>query len=191
MFDVKPMTPALRPDLATLFASDRSANGCWCMWFIIPVKEYHDGGSEANRAKFTELVMKSKEPLGLPTYKGGAPVGWCAVGPKSRYTRAVRTPTLKGGDPAEDSRTWFVPCFFVHADHRRSGVTKLLLEHAVSLAAKHGASSVEGFPFSGEARRSSGDKQVGREAVFVAGGFSPSRRPSKQRVVMRRDIKAP
>lgn len=190
MFDVKPMSPALLPDLAALFASDAAASRCWCMWFIIPVNEYHAGGAQANRARFAELALNSPEPMGLLAYKGSVPVGWCAVGPKSRYTRAVRTPTLKGGDLAKDDRTWFVPCFFIHAEHRRSGLTRLLLEHAVSSAAEHGASSVEGFPFSGAGRRSGGDKQVGVETVFAAGGFLPSRRPSEQRVVMHRNIKA-
>ena len=188
MIEVKALTPDLFPDLASLFETEPTANGCWCMWFIIPVKDYHAGGAAANRARFTDLALTAKEPLGLLAYLAGKPVGWCAVGPKSRFSRAVRTPTLKGGDVSEQDRVWLVPCFYVHPDARQSGVTRKLLDHAVTLARSFGAVAIEGFPFAGSKRGSSGDTQVGTERLFASCDFSATRRPSTQRVVMRRDL---
>ena len=189
MIEIKVATEDLVSDVGTLFGTDRAANGCWCMWFIIPVKDYHAGGREKNRRRFCELVQSCTEPVGLLAYLNDCPVGWCAVGPRARYIRAIRTPTFKERDASEDGVVWLVPCFFVRADARHAGVSRALLERAVSLAEEHGAIAIEGFPYAGSKRRSGGDIQVGVEPVFASCGFSVLRRPSDSRVVMRRDLK--
>jgi GNAT superfamily N-acetyltransferase len=114
-------------------------------------------------------------------------VGWCAVGPRSRYRRALKTPTYIGRDPSEDDSVWLVPCFFVRQDARRAGLVEMLLQAAVGLAKEHGARAIEGFPFTGEKRRSS-DTQVGFESVFSACRFVAIRTPSPSRVIMRREL---
>ena len=182
--EVRTFVPSMAEDLSKLFASDPSASGCWCMWFITSVKEYHAAGAAANRQKFEALALESKEPLGLVAYRRGQPIAWCAVGPKERFARAVRTPTLKAASAGPAEIAWFVPCFFVRSDHRRTGVTRALLKRAVELAFEHGAELIEGFPFSGNRPRASGDRQVGTEEVFASVGFAPVRRPSESRVVM-------
>ena len=158
------------------------------MWFLISVKDYHAGGQEANRKRFLTLLQNDARPVGLVGYHEGKPVGWCAVGPRTRYERVIRTPTYKGRDPEEDSHVWLVPCFFIRPEARSLGVEAALLERAVTLAQEYGATAIEGFPFSGDQRRSSGDTQVGIESVFIAAGFTPLRRSSGNRVIMRREL---
>lgn len=182
-FEVIPFHIGLSNDLAALLGSDASAARCWCMWFIDSVKSFHAAGADGNRAKFEALARSSAEPMGLLAYRDGKAVAWCAVGPMERYSRALRTPTLRDCACAEQP-AWFVPCFFVHPEHRRSGVTQVLLEHAVSLAAQHGAKLVAGFPASGSRPAGSGDRQVGCESVFASQGFVAVHRPSDKRVVM-------
>lgn len=84
--------------------------------------------------------------MGLLAYVGDQPVGWIAADPRSRYARAVKTPTLRGGDPGEDDTVWLTSCFFVRRKFRRRGVAGLLLTEAVALASRHGALAVAGFP---------------------------------------------
>lgn len=187
--EVRPFHIALVDDLACLFATDPTASACWCMWFIDTVKAFHAAGAAGNRAHFESLANSAAEPMGLLAYRRGEPIGWCAIGPIERYARAMNTPTLRGFVAPEKS-TWFVPCFFVRPEHRRSGVTKLLLERATSLAAEHGAMLVAGFPASGSRPASSGDRQVGTEGVFASVGFEPVCRPSSKRVVMQRSVGA-
>jgi GNAT superfamily N-acetyltransferase len=159
------------------------------MWFIIPVKDYHTAGGEGNRASFKALAEDSGLPMGLLAYENaGEPVGWCAVGPRSRYVRALKTPTYRGGEPEDNSVTWLVPCLFTRKDMRGSGITRALLQAAVEFARQNGATALEGFPFSGSARRSSGDVQVGFESLFSSCGFHVVRTPSPSRVVMRREL---
>ena len=175
-------------DLAQLFGTEKVASDCWCMWFIIPVRDFHAAGSNGNRASFCDLLAESDSPPGLLAYQDQEPVGWCAAGPRSRYARALKTPTYWGGDAESDSVIWLVPCIFVREEARGQGVSKALLEAAVDLARESGATAIDGFPFSGSKRRSSGDIQVGFESLFASCGFEVLRTPSPGRVVMRRAL---
>ncbi len=185
---IQPVTRKRLGDLGRLFATDATAARCWCMWFIVPVKDFHSAGPEGNRARFSKLAAEDEHPLGLIAYQSDEPVGWVAVGPRSRYVRALKTPTYRGGEAREDSSTWLVPCFFVRREARGSGVTAALLKAAVQIARASGAAAIEGFPFSSAKRRSGGDVQVGFRSVFEACGFRVIRTPSASRVVMRREL---
>jgi GNAT superfamily N-acetyltransferase len=189
MLDVKPLSRDRLADLERLFG-DRSAGSCWCMWYIIAVKEFHQGGEPANAGKFRALADGSALPLGVLAHLDGEPVGWAAAGPRSRYARAVRTLTLKGVDHSEDDDVWLAPCFFVRRDKRGHGAARRLLEGPVELARASGAAVIEGFPFAGS-KLGSGDRQVGTEAQFAACGFRAVGHPSPSRVIMRLDLAAP
>lgn len=187
MIDVRAVTPELLGDCEAIFGSSPNTDHCFCMWFIIPVTEYHAGGHPKNKQLFRDLAETSSTPVGLLAYRDGEVVGWCATGPRARYARAVRTPTFKGRDPAEDDTVWMVPCFYVRKDARREGVSRALLEGAVALAQRSGANAIEGFPFARGAKISK-DHMVGVESLFESCGFTVTRRPSRSRVVMRREL---
>jgi GNAT superfamily N-acetyltransferase len=157
------------------------------MWFIIAVKEFHQGGPAANAGKFRAIAEEAMHPMGLVAYRDREPVGWAAAGPRSRYRRAVRTPTMKAIDPAENESVWLAPCFFIRHDARGRGLTRMLLAAAVELAKASGATAIEGFPTAGS-KRGSADQQVGTEHVFESCGFKAIHRPSSNRVLMRLDF---
>ena len=159
------------------------------MWFIRRVADYHAAGDAGNRTAFVELAHGSPDPMGLLAYDDDDVIGWCAAGPRSRYARAVKAPTLKGRDPGEDDDVWLVPCFLISPDRRRQGVATALLEAAVELAGRSGATAIEGSPLSGSKARSKGtDFMTGTETLFAGCGFTPVRRPSDNRVTMRHDL---
>ena len=144
---------------------------------------------ERGRAALLGLVDGDERPVGLVAYLDDSPAGWCAVGPRSRYARAIKTPTMRGLDRAEDENVWFVPCFFIRPGGRRQGVSTALLQAAVGMAEEHGAQAIEGFPQAGDRTRSRGSNfQTGVEALFERCGFEPVRRPSDNRVIMRREL---
>ena len=184
---IVPVTDDAVADAEAFFGTSPESAGCFCQWFIIPVAEYHAGGATENRRRFRELIDSSESPVGLLAYADEEVVGWCAAGPRSRYARALRVPSFKGRDKAEDDDVWLVPCFYIHKDHRRKGVSTALLDGAVELARKHAARAIEGFPFARGAKLGR-ESMVGVESVFEACGFVESRRPSASRVVMRLDI---
>ena len=173
-------------DLERLFGSDPIADGCWCMWHITRVADFHAAGREGNRRSFLDLMDMSHSPMGLIAYDNGAPIGWCAAGPRSRYVRALAAPTLRARERDEDDSVWLVPCFFVFSGSRRSGVSRSLLAGAVDLAQAYGAKAIEGFP---DAAGKSVERGLpGRESAFAACGFSVVSRPSGSRVIMRREL---
>ena len=187
MLVVFPLSQERMADLATLFDSQKMTGGCWCMWWLIPVKAFHEAGAAGNKAAFQDLAQASEEPMGLLAYKDGKAVGWCAVGPRERYTRAIKTPTYRGADLAEED-VWLAPCFYILPEVRGEGVATALLKAAVELAKQHGASALEGFPYEGDKRRSGGSIQVGVESLFNACGFERLRESSGSRVIMRKEV---
>lgn len=187
--DIHPVTADRLGDLARLFETNGTTRGCWCMYFIAPRAEFGAGMRGGNRARFEELAVDADPPMGLLAYRQAAPVGWCAIGPRSRYPRAIgpRATILKGRDPAEDDEVWLVTCFFVRVGARRQGATRKLLTAAVELAEQSGARAIEGFPRAA-GQPSSPDDYLGHEDVFAACGFDCIARPTPRRAVMRRDL---
>lgn len=186
MIETKVVTPSLLDGLDTLFCGNKPADRCWCMWHIIPVKAFHEGGPEQNRTQLMVLAQTEDKPIGILAYQDDEPAGWCAVGPRERYARAIKTPSYrhKGEDPFNN--VWLVPCFIVRSESRGQGISKMLLDAAVELARSYNAQAVDGFPFASDKRRSGSQNHVGFESTFLACGFTPIRRPSESRVVMRR-----
>ncbi len=189
MLTTKLLTPDLIDDLNTLFCSNKYTEKCFCMWHIIAVKAFHANGTDGNRESFTQLAVTEATPLGILAYQNGEPVGWCAVGPRERYARAIKAPTYKTKAEDDFDNVWLVPCFFVRKDARGAGLTSRLLHAAVDLASEHQADAIDGFPFTTDKKRSSSQIHVGFDSTFLACGFTPLRRPSDSRVVMRRVLK--
>ena len=88
-------------------------------------------------------MVTAGEKLGLIAYRGREPIGWCALGPRARYSVLERSRILS---PVDDEPVWSVVCFFVAKPFRRSGVTVALLGAAVEYARKQRARILEGYP---------------------------------------------
>ncbi len=185
-FHVEPLTAQNFPLLETFFSAHGVTAGCWCMWFIIPVKDYHMS-ADANRERLQDLTMTSAAPMGYVAIENGQVIGWCAAGPRERYVRGIRTPTYRDpGDTRND--VWLAPCFFTDPKQRGRNITGSLLSAAVDAARAHGARAIDGFPFTDAKRRTGGDTQVGFAAMFAKAGFAPIRSTNPNRVVMRREL---
>lgn len=186
--EIRAVTTAELDGVRELFSSNSVTRGCYCMWFLMSGKEVMGGWGEGNRHAFERMTAEAGEPVGVLAHDdGGRPVGWCAIGPRSRYARALRSPVLAGHDPAEDDDVWLVPCFFVRVGSRRAGLTEAMLAAAVEVAARHGAAAIEAFPLAGGGPHKS-DRYLGTEPLFAACGFTAVARPSERRVVMRREL---
>jgi len=184
---IEPVEARHVQDLEVLFATDETADRCWCAWYVISVKDFHNAGRPGNRKLFIQTVDERESPIGVIAYLGDDPIGWCATGPRSRFRLAVKTPTLKARS-GDDDNVWLVPCFYIAPGHRGQQVARSLLEAAARVAFRHGAEAVEGFPMSGSKKKSSGANfSTGNESLFASCGFQVDHRPSRNRVVMRID----
>lgn len=188
--EIQAVTADRLGDLANLFQTNGTTRGCWCMYFIADRAAFGAGmRGGGNREAFEALAAAADPPMGLLAYDDGVPVAWCALGPRSRYPRAIspRATILKGRDASEDDDIWLVPCFFVRVGYRRRRLTYRLLAAAVELAERSGARAIEGFPrAAGE--RPTPDDYLGKEQVFADCGFDCIARPTPKRAVMRRAL---
>lgn len=173
-------------DLVALFGPERGASGrCWCMWWRVTGRQFDDLGGDGRRDAFAERARLTP-PAGLLAYRGGVPVGWIAVAPRTEYGRLDRSPLLK---PVDDAPVWSITCFYVDRGHRRTGVTGPLIAAAVELAHAHGAVAVEAYPIDTTAVGGAVDADVftGTGAMFAAAGFVEVAR-RRRRPIVRRDL---
>jgi GNAT superfamily N-acetyltransferase len=182
------LTERTWPALETLFATNRTVGGCWCVWFMRPAAEVKAGWGEDNREHLRERLGA---PLGLLALEEDSPVGWVAVAPRPTYPR-LDTSKVATSASASDAGpdTWSVTCFFVHPRARRRGLAGTLLDAAVDFAGRHGAVAVEGYPVDTEGeRRGSGDIYHGTLAMFLGAGFGLVQRRGTRRALVRREIR--
>lgn len=188
--DVRPVGPDQLAEVRTLFDAGRTTRHCWCMAFCTSRWDFAAGWyGGGNRRRFETMAVTGPAPMGLLAYVGGDPVGWCACGPRSRYTAAMagRSSVLAGRPRDEDDLVWLVACTFIRPGHRGAGLAVPLLRAAVSLARGEGARAIEGWPLATGVQRP-GDEHLGREGVFARLGFRCVERPSAERVIMRREL---
>ncbi|MCA1710707.1 MAG: GNAT family N-acetyltransferase [Actinobacteria bacterium] len=131
---------------------------------------------------------------GLIAYLDGAPVGWCAVEPRTAYQRLLtsRSPVVwKGRDEDKaDDGVWAVTCLITRQGYRRRGVSARLVAATVDFARSRGARAVEGYPMVVPAGKvvTWGELHVGSRASFEDAGFGEVSHPTLRRVVMRIDL---
>jgi ribosomal protein S18 acetylase RimI-like enzyme len=189
--DVAPATPARWADVEVVFGTRGDAARCWCQWFYAGSQVATGARAEANRDALRAQVRQGSPP-GVLAYRGGEPVGWCAVAPRPTYTRLPRSEALRGTSPDElaDPTVWSVTCFVVRVGHRRGGVAAALLDGAVRLARESGARAVEAYPVDVAAKgnTSSAELYHGPLSTFLAAGFREVARPRSTRPVVRLEL---
>jgi GNAT superfamily N-acetyltransferase len=181
-----PLTPRRWPDLEALFGERGACGGGWCMFWRQTRAEYEKSKGAGNRRAFKRIVELGKVP-GILAYAGGAPVGWCAVAPRTDYSTLERSRVLA---PVDEQPVWSVPCFFVARPFRRQGLTVELLRAAVEFAPKKGAKIIEGYPV--EARKGKLPDvfaYTGLPSAFRKAGFVEALRRSPTRPIMRYFVK--
>jgi ribosomal protein S18 acetylase RimI-like enzyme len=181
-------TPDRWSDLEAVFGLRGDPARCWCQWFF-------DGASigpglvgAANKAALQAQIEAGPAP-GLIAYLGADPVGWVAVGPRSRYGRLQRSTILPATSPQAftDASIWSITCFVVRVGYRRLGVARALVLGAVDHARRAGATAIEAYPVDPSSKLSVSASELyhGTLSIFVAAGFTEVARPRPARPVVR------
>ena len=174
---VKPVTPSTWADMELLFEARGSPKYCWCMaWRAM---ENRSSSTPADRKNALHERVRQRKPIGLLGYLDGEPVAWCSVAPRDSYL-----PLSDRQDDGE-SGVWSVVCFFVRREHRSEGLTAKMLEAALQLARKRGATVVEGYPVDPD---SPSYRYMGFVKLFRAQDFEAAGKAGTRRHVMRREL---
>jgi GNAT superfamily N-acetyltransferase len=180
-FTFQPLSNTTWPDFVELFGDKGACGGCWCMTWRLRAADFNKQKGEGNKKAIHRLV-KEKKPLGIMAFSGNKAVGWCAVAPRSEYTRLETSRILK---PVDGKPVWSVSCFFIQKGYRNKGVSKLLLQAAVEFAFSNGATIVEGYPVEPKTTIPGVFAWTGFVSAFVKAGFKEVARRSETRPVMR------
>jgi GNAT superfamily N-acetyltransferase len=183
-FETHPLTPDRWDDFAALFGDRGACGGCWCMHWRESRKAYEANMGDGNREAMRSLVKRCEEP-GLIGYIADEAVAWCAVAPRTEFTRLGGSRILA---PIDDRPVWSIPCFFVRKTHRRKGLSVELLRAAIGFVRERGGHIVEGYPVEPNVPMVDTFAYTGIAAAFLAAGFHEYARRSDARPIMRFEI---
>jgi GNAT superfamily N-acetyltransferase len=174
-------------DVVTVMGTRGDPARCWCQYFRLRGQAWQASTRESNCAGLRAQVVDDPLVPGVLAYSDEEPVGWCAVAPRASYGRLAFS-DVATAVPDEDG-LWSVTCFVVRVGHRRKGVAGALLDAAVGLAARNGATLIEAYPVDVAAKKaSSAELYHGALSLFLRAGFAELARPLPHRPVVRRAL---
>jgi GNAT superfamily N-acetyltransferase len=189
---VQPATADRWSDVVAVFGRrGEDPSWCWCQLFLRPklAKPLPSQVPPDNRGALHDEITHAVVPPGLIAYADGRPVGWTRVGPRHAFPGLRGNRALAKVLSGDDARAWWVTCFAVDGQYRRSGIGGALLQAAVAFARDHGATAVEGHPVDAAsltaARVAGSALYTGTMAMFTAAGFVEVGRTYPTRPVMR------
>lgn len=177
----RPLTLDLWKDFEKLFGPKGACAGCWCMFWLLPRKEFTQNQGAGNKRRMKRLLRSGTAP-GLIAYDGKEPVGWCALAPRETYSGLERSRILARVDKRS---VWSIVCFFVTKNQRRKGVTVMLLRAAVKYVKKNGGKILEGYPVDKSSPQPAAFMYTGLASAFRKAGFKEVLRRSETRPIMR------
>ena len=178
-----PLTKDKWQDFENLFGAKGACGGCWCMFFLLPGKEFYEGKGELLHQLMHKKVCNNQEVPGLIAYHDNEPAGWIALGPREQYLRLQNSRILK---PVDEESVWSIVCFFVGKKYRKMGVNLFLIKSAIQYAGENGIKILEAYPVEPK-----GDKvpdvfaYTGFQSTFQKAGFVEVARRSPTRPIMR------
>ncbi|HEX6619302.1 MAG TPA: GNAT family N-acetyltransferase [Solirubrobacteraceae bacterium] len=193
---VVPANEASWEDLQAIFGARGQGARCQCQRYKLRPRESFRSFPVEERAHRLRQQTDCGHPesdttSGLVAYLDGAPVGWCAVEPRTAYAgllRSFRVPWDGRAEDRADDSVWAVTCLFTRAGFRKRGISRALARAAVDFARERGARAIEGYPITTKDVIAE-ELHVGTESVFADAGFIEVSRPTVRRVVMRIDLR--
>jgi GNAT superfamily N-acetyltransferase len=178
-----PLTEENWHDFELLFGPKGACDGCWCMFFILPNKQYWESKGEKNRALIQKIVVEDHQSPGIIAYYDQKPAGWIAIAPREKYARLQNSRILK---PVDDQPVWSIVCFFVGKEYRKTGINHFLIQAAIHYAKENGASIVEAYPMIPKEKKVQDlFAYTGFFSTFQKEGFEEVARRSPTRPIMR------
>jgi GNAT superfamily N-acetyltransferase len=162
------------------------------MYWRVRSKSWSFANAGELRDGFHRLVDEDRDPApGLIALRDGRAVGWVSLGPRADFQRLERSRVRPRLD---DLPVWSIVCFVVSKTERNRGLTRRLLDEAMTYAISHGAPALEAYPVDpGDGRVPAALGYTGLLSTFKAAGFKVVRtisspQSSVRRVIVRRTV---
>ena len=140
---VEPLSKKNWGKFIELFGVKGACGNCWCMYYRLSKSDFQEGKiDEGNKNAMKELVWNN-QPAGLMALYEGRAIAWCAFAPREDFSKLGRSRVHKRID---DKPVWSIPCFFIHKDFRRQGVSVQLLKGVIQYAKENRIKIIEAYP---------------------------------------------
>ncbi len=140
---VEPLSKKNWGKFIELFGVKGACGNCWCMYYRLSKSDFQEGKiDEGNKNAMKELVWNN-QPAGLMALYEGRAIAWCAFAPRENFSKLGRSRVHKRID---DKPVWSIPCFFIHKDFRRQGVSVKLLKGVIQYAKENRIKIIEAYP---------------------------------------------
>ncbi len=146
-FVVKEFSQSTWADFDALFGKHKGVRGgCWCTFNLCTSSQFDKMSREQRRA-FQQSLVEQGLGSGILVYDGQVPIGWCQVGPAARFPRFERNRIYKELTiPEELKPDWRISCLFVDKHRRNKGLSRVVLDAAITYIRENGGGVVEAFP---------------------------------------------
>lgn len=169
---IRRLTASRMDDLGAVLRGGWSTS-CWCMYPRLNAGVADKLPSARRKVAMTALARRRRAP-GLLAYLDGEPVGWVAIAPRPEL---VRIELSRATPRVDDVPVWVIPCIAVRSHARGRGLAIELIGAAVEYARSQGATAVEAYPRSSNARVKDDLAFYGTERLFRQAGFRVVRAP--------------
>ncbi len=113
------------------------------MYYRLKKSDFLEGKiGDGNKNAMKEIVWEGRPAGILGIYEGQA-IAWCAFAPREDFVKLENSRVHKRID---DEAVWSIPCFFIHKDFRRHGVSAALLKGVTRYASGIGIKIIEAYP---------------------------------------------
>jgi len=187
--EIKPLKIELLDDFLYYFdnigfADNPDWSVCYCHFYHFAgnIKEWETRTGDENRNASIRLIRSGKMH-GFLAYLDNKPIGWCNVNSRENFAKNLYE------DNSPDSQKMKIAgivCFLISPTHRKQGIARKLLKHAISHYKDQGYDYIESYPRVGEL--SDAHSYRGPLSLYESEGFTIYKK-LKNFNVMRRSLK--
>lgn len=139
----EPLTRLNWNKFVLLFGKNGACGNCWCMYYRLTKSEFLEGKSDEGNKKAMKDIIWENKPAGMLGIYEGEAIAWCAFAPREDFIKLEKSRVHK----CIDTKTvWSIPCFFIHKDFRRNGVSVALLKGVIQYAKEKEIKIIEAYP---------------------------------------------
>jgi GNAT superfamily N-acetyltransferase len=179
----EPLTRSNWNKFVTLFGDNGACGNCWCMYYRLSKSDFKEGKvDDGNKMAMKEIVWANK-PSGILGFYEGEAIAWCAFAPREDFIKLEKSRVHKRIDKL---KVWSVPCFFIHKNFRRNGISVNMLKGVIKYAATNGIEVIEAYPaIPTKEKLPDSFLWIGLYKSFERSGFKVVDRTSKNRPMVR------
>ncbi|MHA1914635.1 MAG: GNAT family N-acetyltransferase [Promethearchaeota archaeon] len=130
------------------FADNPEWAGCYCHFYHFSGsnKEWRERKNEENKNCSIELIRSGKMS-GFLAYSDDKPVGWLNINSRENFAKKLYEYDSK---ESQGKKIAGIVCFLIAHTHRKHGIARQLLRHAVLAYKEKGYNIIEAYPRLGE-----------------------------------------